>query len=67
LGPADVSTIEDGTRQFVGSDLDNAGITVDIFVSSDLDAAVPASAALLLLGAGLTGLAGAVWRRHRRA
>lgn len=67
LRTADRSTIEDGTRQLVGNYEDGKGLTVNIFVTSDLDAAVPAPATLLLLAAGLTGLAGTAWRRHRRA
>lgn len=65
------SAIENGTTQFVGSYLNECQFgctpqTVKIFVLSDVDATVPAPATLLLLGAGLTGLAGTVWRRHRR-
>ena len=64
---ANVTTTENGTRQFVGSYLNDRGLLVSIFVTSDVDAAVPAPATLLLLCAGLTGLAGTAWRRHRRA
>jgi PEP-CTERM motif-containing protein len=66
LGAADVTTTENGTRQFVGSYIDNGGQTVQIFVTSDVDAAVPAPATLLLFGTGLTALVGVTWRRHRR-
>jgi PEP-CTERM motif-containing protein len=65
-GTPDVSTIEDGTEQFVGSYTDLRGFIVSIYVTSDVDAAVPAPATLFLFGTGLTALVGVTWRRHRR-
>jgi len=60
------NNVENGNFVFAGTFSIGENLVYSFQVRSDV-ADVPGPATLLLLGSGLAALAGATWRRHRRA